>query len=174
MNTSFKKNIFLSLFTLFVFFSCKPEGSDIDIPKTSSVEKLIEHSDEFEKSVLTYETPGGKIHFAIGFGIANSIMVEGENGNVIIDASDSTFEASEIYKRFQKLNNNPIVAKKISSSLATSGLTSRRKYNIITDDPKIKPNKTFGLKTKFNIISFLRFIRLFKIFESEFLRYLKF
>lgn len=110
MNTSFKKNIFLSLFTLFVFFSCKPEGSDIDIPKTSSVEKLIEHSDEFEKSVLTYETPGGKIHFAIGFGIANSIMVEGENGNVIIDASDSTFEASEIYKRFQKLNNNPIVA----------------------------------------------------------------
>ena len=59
---------------------------------------------------MTYETPGGKIHFAIGFGIANSIMVEGENGNIIIDASDSTFEASEIYKRFQKLNNNPIVA----------------------------------------------------------------
>jgi len=110
LNTSFKKNIFLSLFTLFVFFSCKPEDSDIDIPKTSSVEKLIEHSNEFEKSVLTYETPGGKIHFAIGFGIANSIMVEGENGNIIIDASDSTFEASEIYKRFQKLNNNPIVA----------------------------------------------------------------
>jgi alkyl sulfatase BDS1-like metallo-beta-lactamase superfamily hydrolase len=93
-----------------VFFSCKPENSDIDIPKTSSVEKLIEHSNEFEKSVLTYETPGGKIHFAIGFGIANSIMVEGENGNIIIDASDSTFEASEIYKRFQMLNNNPIVA----------------------------------------------------------------
>ena len=110
MNTSFKKNIFLSLFTLFVFFSCKPEDSDIDIPKTSSVEKLIEHSTEFEKRVLTYETPGGRVHFAIGFGIANSIMVEGENGNIIIDASDSTFEASEIYKRFQKLNNNPIVA----------------------------------------------------------------
>jgi hypothetical protein len=68
----------------------------------------------------------------------------------------------------------PIVAKKISSSLATSGLISLRKYNIITDDPKIKPNKTFGLKTKFNIISFLRFIRLFYIFESQFLRYFKF
>ena len=110
MNISFKKNIFLSLFTLFIFFSCKPEDGDIDIPKTSSVEKLIEHSNEFEKSVTTYETPGGRVHFAIGFGIANSIMVEGENGNIIIDASDSTFEASEIYKRFQKLNNNPIVA----------------------------------------------------------------
>ena len=110
MNISFKKNIFLSLFTLFIFFSCKPEDGDIDIPKTSSVEKLIEHSNEFEKSVTTYETPGGRVHFAIGFGIANSIMVEGENGNIIIDASDSTYEASEIYKRFQKLNNKPIVA----------------------------------------------------------------
>ena len=51
---------------------------------------------------MTYETPGGKVHFAIGFGIANSIMVEGEEGNIIIDASDSTYEASEIYKRFQE------------------------------------------------------------------------
>ena len=103
MNTSFKKNIFLSLFTLSVFFSCKPEGDDIDIPKTSSVEKLIEHSKEFEQDILTYETPGGKVHFAIGFGIANSIMVEGEEGNIIIDASDSTYEASEIYRDLRSL-----------------------------------------------------------------------
>ena len=100
MNSSFNKNFLCSLFALFVFFACKPEGGNIDIPKTSSVEKLIEHSDEFKKSVLTYETPGGRVHFAIGFGIANSIMVEGESGNIIIDASDSTYEASEIYKDF--------------------------------------------------------------------------
>jgi hypothetical protein len=47
---------------------------------TSEVENLIEHSKEFERQVLSYETPGGAIHFAIGFGIANSIMVEGEEG----------------------------------------------------------------------------------------------
>ena len=35
------------------------------------------------------------IHFAIGFGIANSIMVEGENGNIIIDAADSVYEAEK-------------------------------------------------------------------------------
>ena len=39
----------------------------------------------------------GQIHFAIGFGIANSIMVEGENGNIIIDAADSVYEAEQIY-----------------------------------------------------------------------------
>ena len=110
MNSINCKIIFFSLFTLFIIFSCKPENTSFDIPKISSVEKLVEHSNEFEKNVLTYETPGGRVHFAIGFGIANSIMVEGDNGNIIIDASDSTYEASEIYKRFQKLNNNPVVA----------------------------------------------------------------
>jgi len=74
------------------------------------VESLVEHTKEFEKKVLSYETPGGRIHFAIGFGIANSIMVEGENGNVIIDAADSVYEAEQIYNLFSKKNNNPIRA----------------------------------------------------------------
>ena len=84
--------IFLSLLFL---YSCSDSNnnSDINIPATSEVETLIEHSKEFEKKVLSYETPGGRIHFAIGFGIANSIMVEGENGNIIIDAADSVYEA---------------------------------------------------------------------------------
>ena len=110
MKSNLKKNYLISFFALIIFFSCKPEEEKLDIPKISSVEKLIEHSNEFEQNVLTYETPGGKVHFAIGFGIANSIMVEGEEGNIIIDASDSTYEASEIYKRFKKLSDNPITA----------------------------------------------------------------
>tara|TARA_E500000081_G_scaffold10307_1_gene12420 strand:+ start:654 stop:2270 length:1617 start_codon:yes stop_codon:yes gene_type:complete len=74
------------------------------------VEKLIQHSKEFDRQVLSYDTPGGAIHFAIGFGIANSIMVEGKEGNIIIDASDSVFEAEKIYSLFNKKNSNPIKA----------------------------------------------------------------
>ena len=37
-------------------------------------------------------------------------MVEGDNGNIIIDASDSTYEAKEIYKVFKQKNSNPIKA----------------------------------------------------------------
>ena len=101
--------IFLSLLFL---YSCSDSNnnSDINIPATSEVETLIEHSKEFEKKVLSYETPGGRIHFAIGFGIANSIMVEGENGNIIIDAADSVYEAEQIYSLFSEKNNNPIKA----------------------------------------------------------------
>ena len=101
--------IFLSLLFL---YSCSDSNnnSDINIAATSEVETLIEHSKEFEKKVLSYETPGGRIHFAIGFGIANSIMVEGENGNIIIDAADSVYEAEQIYSLFSEKNDNPIKA----------------------------------------------------------------
>ena len=104
---------FLLIFLPLLFlYSCSDSNnnSDINIPATSEVETLIEHSKEFEKKVLSYETPGGRIHFAIGFGIANSIMVEGENGNIIIDAADSVYEAEQIYSLFSEKNNNPIKA----------------------------------------------------------------
>ena len=45
---------------------------------------LVNHSNEFNKEILSYDTSGGKVHVAIGFGIANSIMVEGVDGNIII------------------------------------------------------------------------------------------
>ena len=37
-------------------------------------------------------------------------MVEGENGNIIIDAADSVYEAEQIYALFSEKNNNPIKA----------------------------------------------------------------
>ena len=86
------------------------ENNKIDIPITSEVENLISHSEEFEQKILSYDTPGGKIHFAIGFGIANSIMVEGDDGNIIIDAADSMYEADKIYNLFKQKNSNSIKA----------------------------------------------------------------
>ena len=95
---------------MYSFFRALPSEELFEIPKTSKVEDLIEHSKEFKRDVYSYNTPGGKIHIAVGFGIANSIMVEGDNGNIIIDASDSTYEAKEIYKVFKQKNSNPIKA----------------------------------------------------------------
>ena len=105
----FKK--FVAFPIIFFLLSCSDnQALDIDVPSTSQVEKLIEHSKEFEQQVISFNTPGGKIHFAIGFGIANSIMVEGDGGNIIIDASDSVFEAEKIYSLFVEQNSNPIKA----------------------------------------------------------------
>ena len=97
--------------TLAILLGCSNSDTEIiDIPITSDVEDLIEHSKEFKQQVLSFDTPGGKIHFAIGFGIANSIMVEGEGGNIIIDAADSVYEAEKIYSLFRQKNSNPIKA----------------------------------------------------------------
>ena len=105
----FKRHLILLLSTILVSCS-KPSSYDIEVPITSEVEKLIQHTSEFDKQVLSYETSRGKIHFAIGFGIANSIMIEGDKGNIIIDASDSVFEAEKIYSLFSQKNSNPIKA----------------------------------------------------------------
>ena len=106
-----KINHILVSLSFILISSCSNEvAEEREIPKTSKVEKLIEHSKEFEKKIYSYETPGGKIHIAVGFGIANSIMIEGEGGNIIIDSADSTFEASEIYALFKEINPNPIKA----------------------------------------------------------------
>ena len=64
------KNI-LGLSLCLLLFSCTPSEELFEIPKTSKVEDLIEHSKEFERDVYSYNTPGGKIHIAVGFGIAN-------------------------------------------------------------------------------------------------------
>lgn len=102
---------FAAFSIIFFLFTCSDnQALDINVPTTSKVEKLIEHSKEFERQVISFNTPGGKIHFAIGFGIANSIMVEGDRGNIIIDASDSVFEAEKIYSLFAEQNSNPIKA----------------------------------------------------------------
>ena len=105
-----RKSLTVLLILIVVSGCSDSENNKIDIPITSEVENLISHSEEFEQKILSYDTPGGKIHFAIGFGIANSIMVEGDDGNIIIDAADSMYEAGKIYNLFKQKNSNPIKA----------------------------------------------------------------
>ena len=104
-----KFNHAIGFLALVFLFSCSQDAST-PIPKISKVEMLVNHSNEFNKEILSYDTPGGKVHVAIGFGIANSIMVEGIDGNIIIDSADSVSEAQEIYSLFKKKNSNPIAA----------------------------------------------------------------
>ena len=91
--------------------SCSKEVNDLsNIPQSSDLEGLINHTNEFNKEIYTYKTPGGLIHIAVGFGIANSIMIEGKDGNIIVDVTDSVSEAEKVYSLFKKKNSNPIKA----------------------------------------------------------------
>ena len=96
---------------LAIVTSCSKEVNDLsNIPQSSDLEGLINHTNEFNKEIYTYKTPGGFIHIAVGFGIANSIMIEGKDGNIIVDVTDSVSEAEKVYALFKKKNSNPIKA----------------------------------------------------------------
>ena len=71
------------------------------------VEKLYKHSEEFTQNIYSYENG---IHAAVGYGIANSYLIEGSGLNIIIDATDSTFQAEKVYSEFKLINANPIAA----------------------------------------------------------------
>ena len=99
--------IFLIIPILFIFLASCSNSNDFDIPQISKLEKLEEHSNQFIKGIYSYENG---IHVAIGFGIANSIMVEGDGGNIIIDTTDDVSQAKEVLSEFKKINQNPIEA----------------------------------------------------------------
>lgn len=45
---------------------------------------------------------------AIGFALANSIMLIGTDGVIIVDVTESYDAAKEIYTEFRKITNKPI------------------------------------------------------------------
>ena len=89
--------------------SCSKTDSVLNpvIEKTSEVEKLFKHSEEFTQAIYSYENG---IHAAVGYGIANFYLIEGNGLNIIIDATDSTFQAEKVYTEFNAINSNPIAA----------------------------------------------------------------
>jgi hypothetical protein len=90
-----KINIFLLISIIGILsFGCSKTDS-VSTPLTqitSEVEKLFQHSEEFAQNIFSYENG---IHAAVGYGIANSYLIEGSELNIIIDATDSVFSSGE-------------------------------------------------------------------------------
>jgi len=105
-----KISIFLQISIICILsFSCS-KTDPISIPQaetTSEVEMLLKHSEEFVQKIYSYE---GGIHVAVGYGIANSYLIEGDGSNIIIDATDSVFQAEKVYEKFYTINSNSIAA----------------------------------------------------------------
>jgi len=64
-------------------------------------------------------------------------MVEGIGGNIIIDASDSTFEAEIIYKQFKEINSNPIKAIIYTHNHGDHTFGTSYYYNLFDEKPDV-------------------------------------
>ena len=94
------------IITLF-FFSCG-EQNEISVLKTDINDGLSEeHRNEFRRDIV--EVTDG-VYSGIGFGLANSIMIETSDGLVIVDTLGSEERATEMLEEFRKISSKPIKA----------------------------------------------------------------
>ena len=91
-------------FILQLFVSCS-ETITLESSEPQTPNDLIAHSEEFKKELITV-TDG--VHVAVGYALANSILIEGENTNIIIDTTGTEETAREVKALFDAINPNPV------------------------------------------------------------------
>ena len=92
------------LVILQLFLSCS-ETTTVESTEPQTQKDLIAHSKEFQKELITV-TDG--VHVAVGYALANSILIEGENTNIIIDTTGTEETAREVKALFDAINPNPV------------------------------------------------------------------
>ena len=98
--------IIFHIFITIIFFGCS-ETTPIETTKSPTPDDLTAHSKEFKKEVIKV-TEG--VHVAVGYALANAILIEGENSNIIIDTTGTIETAREVKDLFDAINSNPIEA----------------------------------------------------------------
>ncbi len=72
-----------------------------------TAQALHAHGEEFEEQVIQVTDD---IHVAIGFGIANSIMIEGDDGVIIVDTMETMEAGRRVAERFREITDKPVRA----------------------------------------------------------------
>ncbi len=103
-----KKSIFTGFIcTILALTLSSCAGTAKGLPDVAENRKLAEHSKEFEKKI--YKVADG-VYSAVGFGIANSIMLVGKDGVIIIDTMETNEEGREVWNDLKKLTDLPLKA----------------------------------------------------------------
>ncbi len=83
-------------------------ASDNALTPESHVHPVLRaHSAEFERKV--YQVTEG-VWSAVGFGLANSILIEGDDGVIIVDVMESRENAEAVMAEFRKITDKPVKA----------------------------------------------------------------
>ena len=97
--------LLLVLCSLTAFAQTKNLADDQPSPKINP--RLTEHSRKMEQRVYKVTD---NVYNAVGFGIANSTMIVGNDGIIIVDAMASTDTAQAALAEFRKITNKPVKA----------------------------------------------------------------
>ena len=95
------------LFTMLALLIGSCHRADRGLPNVAKNLKLADHSGEFEKRI--YRVADG-VYSAVGYGIANVVMLVGEGGVIIVDTMTTVEEGREVWADLRKLTSLPLKA----------------------------------------------------------------
>ena len=98
--SNLSRGLAYSLFILFAVSNAAAQDS-------GKLLQLQAHSDEFRKEIIQVSEA---IHVAVGYALANVIMIEGDDGLIIVDTTESVVAAEAIKAEFDKISNKPVKA----------------------------------------------------------------
>lgn len=102
MNFAGKLGVIMGAGAIVCLFTCITEAEVVD-----GDAELAAHSAEFEQQVI--DVADG-VHVAVGFGLANSILIEGTDGVIIVDTMESARAARAVKDEFDKITTKPVKA----------------------------------------------------------------
>ncbi|HAN26433.1 MAG TPA: MBL fold metallo-hydrolase, partial [Haliea salexigens] len=76
-------------------------------PAVAGSAALEAHSAEFRRDIIEV-VPG--IHVAIGYALANVILIEGDDGVIIVDTTESLEAARTVKAEFDRITDKPVQA----------------------------------------------------------------
>ncbi|MAV84119.1 MAG: hypothetical protein CMQ82_04580 [Gammaproteobacteria bacterium] len=99
--------IFQIYIMLFLLSSCseidQDQNSEIKLKEGNVNEDLDLLRKDFEEQIVN---PAPNVHVAVGFGLANSILIKGEGEDIIIDTMGGIETAQRIINEFKKISLN--------------------------------------------------------------------
>jgi alkyl sulfatase BDS1-like metallo-beta-lactamase superfamily hydrolase len=107
MNSNFTVVLVLTALIPLHLVGCEHESSPTSV-NVKAERSLTEHTKEFFPPRLIEVTDG--VYSAVGFGLANSILVEGDDGAIIIDTMETIEEGHMVREEFRKVSSKPIKA----------------------------------------------------------------
>ena len=93
--------------TAFVCTGCFEAPVSESWVRSQSETSLAKHTEIFDERV---EKVADGLYIAIGFGLANSILIEGEDGVVIVDTMESMEAGHRVRDAFRKVTDKPVKA----------------------------------------------------------------
>ena len=119
--------IFQLIILCVLILNCSNEKKEIsDISQESLVDSLKATNTSFEEWFSEVDDQIGvdddyyfekniyqvvdNVYVAIGYGLANSILIVGDGSNIVIDVTESDMLAAEIRERFEEISDQPIEA----------------------------------------------------------------